>query len=325
MNKKIILFILATFMVASLFAKSLEREANELGVQAETKYNNKEYTEAGKIFEQAIAKFNEAVKADGIPMDDAKVDRWLELAFNAYFNGKDFENAIRVLNVRAERNPSDYKIVNYQSIIYSKYLKQPLKAIEVLTKYNAQKRSFKVEKKIAGLYVKADDFENALKWYEKAYELRQDSGVIKNIAALNLKLNRKVEAVNAYEDFLQTNPKESVLIKTYRNMGKLYEDMDDNRNAIKYYEKSNNLKYQKTVSLLLVGKYYDMKNYDKAKSHIEKILADDPGNDDAIYYRALINYDTGNKAAAKADFQKIGTNPKYASTAKKFIESIDSE
>ena len=62
MNKKIILFILATFMVASLFAKSLEREANELGVQAETKYNNKEYTEAGKIFEQAIAKFNEAVK-----------------------------------------------------------------------------------------------------------------------------------------------------------------------------------------------------------------------------------------------------------------------
>jgi len=325
MNKKLILIIMATIMMGSLLAKTLEREANELGVAAEQKYNAKEYVTAGEVFEQAIEKLNEAVTTDGIPLDDAKVDKWLNLAFNAYFNGKDYSHAIRVLNIRAEKNPTDYQIANYQSIIYAKYLKQTEKAVASLVKFNSNKRSFKVEKKIGGIYVKTENYEKALEWYEKAYELRQDGGVIKNIASLNLRLDRKVEAINAYEDFLQTNPKTSVLVITYRNMGRLYEDMDDNTNAIKYYEKTNELKYQPAVSLLLVSKFYDMKNYTKSNTYIAKILADEASNADAIYFRAIIKYDTGDKAGAKADFQKISGNAKYSSTAKGFIESIDSE
>lgn len=317
--------MILVLMVGGLFAKTLEREANELGVDAETKFNGKDYIAAGETFEQAIAKYNEAVTTDNIPMDNEKVGRWLEHAFNSYFKGKDFENAIRILEIRAEKNPTDYKIVNYQAIIFKKYLKQYDKAVEVLVNYNSAKRSYKVEKKIAGIYLDQENYEKALEWYTKAYELKKDSTVIQNIASLNLKLDRKSDAVKAYSDFLLTNPNEATLIKTYRNMGGLYESMNDQANTIKYFEKSNALKYQLPLSLNLVVKYYDKKDYDSANKNINKILANDSSNADAIYYRASIKYDTGDKVGAKADFEKILSNAKYSSVAKGFIESIESE
>ena len=329
MNKKILLLLLATIMMCGLWAKTLEREANEKGVEAETMYNEKNYAEAGKAFEAAIVKYEEAVETDDIPMDEEKVGRWLELSFNAYFNGKNFEDAIRILNIRAERNPDDYKIVNYQAIIYKKHLKQIDKAIEVLVKYNSRgngsKRTYKVEKKIASYYLGQKDYENALEWYKKTYELKQDSKIIKNIASLNLKLDRKADAVKAYEDFLKTNPKESVLVKTYKNMARLYDDMNDQVNAISYYEKSNKINFQSTITLLLISKYYDAQQYEKATEKISLLLANDAGNADAIYFRAMIKYDTGDKVGAKSDFEKISSDAKYRSTAKGFIESIESE
>jgi tetratricopeptide (TPR) repeat protein len=327
MIRKIMMIAVALFLMGSLIAqnKPLERQANELGVEAETKYNEKDFVASGQLFEQAIEKYEEAVEVDGIPMDESKKDRWLTLAFNAYFNGRDFENAIRILDVRAQRNPNDFQIVNYQSIIYSKYLKQPQKAIDVLVDYNQDNRTFNVEKKIAGAYLKQENYEKALEWYTKAYELRQDSNVIQKIASLNLRLNRKEAAVMAYEDFLKTEPNESVLIRTYRNMGSLYEDMNDLANAIKYYEKSNDLRYQPTITLKLVSEYYELDQYDNALKNIDKILANDAGNVDAIYFRAMIKYNRGQTAAARKDFVTISSNAKYSSTAQGFIESIDSE
>ena len=85
MNKKILLLLLATIMMCGLWAKTLEREANEKGVEPKTMYNDKNYAEAGKAFEAAIVKYEEAVETDDIPMDEEKVGRWLELSFNAYF------------------------------------------------------------------------------------------------------------------------------------------------------------------------------------------------------------------------------------------------
>ncbi|MFO7896666.1 MAG: tetratricopeptide repeat protein [Candidatus Cloacimonadales bacterium] len=334
MIRKIMMISLALVLLGSLSAqdKPLERQANELGVQAETKYNEKAFVESGQLFEQAIEKYEEAVETDeeavetdGIPMDESKKDRWLNLAFNAYFNGKDFDNAIRILEIRAERNPSDFQIVNYQSIIYSKYLNQPQKAIDVLVDFNQDNRSFNVESKIASAYLKQDNYEKALEWYTKAYELRQDSNVIQKIASLNLRLDRKEAAVMAYEDFLKTEPNESILIRTYRNMGSLYEDMNDLPNAIKYYEKSNELRYQASITLKLVSEYYELEQYDNALTKINQILANDPGNADAIYFRAMINYNRGAMAAARKDFVTISSNSKYSSTAQGFIESIDSE
>jgi tetratricopeptide (TPR) repeat protein len=189
MNKKVLIIIvlfLALSISGLLAEKSLERIANEKGVEAETFYNAKQFVEAAQTFEAAIAKLEEAVKTDDIPLDNEKISRWLELAFNGYYQGEQFEDAIRIIDKQLVLDPTSYKCVNYKSIILKKYLKRTDEAIVVLKKYNSRKRSFKVEKKIASYYADMKDYENAVVWYKKAYEQKKDATVIKNIAAIYL-------------------------------------------------------------------------------------------------------------------------------------------
>ena len=162
-------------------------------------------------------------------------------------------------------------------------------------------------------------------WYHKAYELKKDATVIKNIAAIYLKLGKNSEAITAYEDFIKTNPNESVLARTYMNLGKLYEDMKNISKSIENYEKSIELKYNNNVTLGLITKYYDGNMYDKALGKIALYLKNKPGSNDAIYYRAMIHYNRGEKEQATADFKTISSDPKYSKLANGFIESIKSE
>ncbi|MDO9576555.1 MAG: tetratricopeptide repeat protein [Candidatus Cloacimonadales bacterium] len=321
----LILFVILFGIFGILNAeKSLERMANEAGVEGETLYNSGKYIDAAKAFETAISKLKEAVKEEGIPLDNEKISRWWEYAFNGYFRGNDFENSLRILDERLKLQPCNFDLINYKAIILDKHLHRTVEAIEVLKKYDEQNRNFNVDKKIAGYYVDLDDKENALAWFIKAYELKKDSKVIKNIATLYVQLGRNAEAVQAYEDFIQTNPKESVLVQTYKNMGKLYEDMGNYSQANTYYEKSLALKYDSTINLLLIVNYYDRDDFTKCLEKINQMLKNNSGNADAIYYRAMVKYNQDDKVGAKADFQKI-INSKYSSSAKKFIESINSE
>lgn len=325
-NKGIWISILMVMVICGLYAeKSLERIANETGVEAETLYNEGKYVEAAKKFEIAITKLNEAVKKDGIPIDNEKIMNWMKNTFNGYFKGKDYKNALRIQNMRIKHDPDNYKLINYKAIILKKYMNKTSEAIAILKEYNAKKKSFKVVKKIAGYYSDLKDYKNAVEWYEKAYKLKQDSGIIQKIASLYLKLDKKAEAIKAYEDFIKTNPKEKVLAKTYRNMGALYDELKNSAKSIEYYEKSLTLKYDNNIALVLITKYYDNDVYDKALKKIELLLKNKSGNNEAIYFRAMIKYNRGKNAEAKTDFKKLLNDPKYSKIAKGFIESIESE
>jgi tetratricopeptide (TPR) repeat protein len=326
MYKKLTLLLIGLVVVSALFAqKSLERIANETAAKADSLYDAGQYVEAGKKYEEAVVKFEEAVQEMGIPMDNQKVGLWYRNAYASYAKGKDLENAARVMGKRIELDPDNYQLVKVQAHIYKKYLNNIPKAIEILKEYNQRRRTFTVEEKIGHYYIDANDLENALTWFEKAYEQKKDSQVIKNIATIYVKLGNNEKAIQAYENFLETNPSESVLAKTYKNMGALYDDIKKSAQATNYYEKSLKLQYDRNVALLLLSKYYDNKKYDKAKSKAELLLSKNAADNDALYYRAMINYETGNKQQAKADFEKIRSNPKYSQIAKGFIDSIESE
>jgi tetratricopeptide (TPR) repeat protein len=327
MYKKVIIVSFLIIGICSLLIaeKSLERIANELAAQGDTFFTEGNYSEAGKNFENAVEKLNEAVEKDGIPLDNEKISLWLRNAYNSYAKGNDFEEAVRVLDERKKLAPTNYDLVKTQAIIYKKYLNNIPKAIEVLKAYEDIKQTFNNEKRIGLYYLAMDDYENSLIWYKKAYEQKQDSKVIKNIATLYLKLGDNEAAVKAYEDFIQTNPRESVLAQTYKNMGALYEDLKNYSKAIENYEKSNALKYDNNITLLLITKYYDNKNYNKALEKIALLLENKPNNSDAIYYRAMIKFDRGEKNAAKADFTLLLNDSKYKKVAQGFIESIESE
>ncbi|OQX71538.1 MAG: hypothetical protein B6D62_01780 [Candidatus Cloacimonas sp. 4484_275] len=328
MTKKIsIILILSLISMISLLysqEKSLERLGNEAEYAGDELYTAKDYLKAVEKYNEALSKFEQAQEKDGIPMED-KIARVLDKLFKSYYFGKDYENAIKIIDRQQKMNPQDSKLAKLKAQIYEKKLKNINKAIETLVAFDTTHATYKIEKKIASYYTKAEDYDNALIWYKKAYEKKKDPTVIKNIASLYLKLGKKAEAVKAYEDFLKTNPKESVLAKTYKNMGALYKDMNETQKMLEYFEKSLALKYDKAINLLLITEYFDLKKYDNSMEKINLLLKHDPNNNDAVYYRALIEYNTGKKQEALKDFQKLANDLKYGKDAKKWIESIQSE
>lgn len=321
-----LLMIIGLVLFGGLSAqKSLERIANETAAKADSLYEAQQFVEAGKTYEEAVEKFKQAVEETDIPMDERKVGLWYRNAYASYANGKDFENAARVMEERIKLEPNNYRLVEVLAHIYKKYLNDIPRAIEVLKDYNKRNRSFEVEEKIGNYYVDANDLENALIWYESAYELKKDSQVIRNIATIYVKLGESEKAIQAYEDFLETEPSESVLAKTYKNMGALYDKIERKEQSFNYYEKSLALRYDRNIALLLLSEYYDREQFDKAKEKVDLILSKSAADNDALYYKAMMNYNSGNLRQAKADFEKIKNNPRYKDIAEGYIESIESE
>lgn len=312
---------LSTLLLAE---KSLERLGNEAEAAADNLYESKEYLKAAEKYKEAIDYFEKAHEELGIPVED-KVNGVLEKIWKAYYFGKSYENSIKYLNEKLAKNPKNYEIMKLIVQIYEKKLKNIDKAIEALKKYDAQNQNYKAEKKIASLYYKLDKYAESVEWFKKAYDKRQEASTIKNIATLYQKIGQKKEAIQAYKDFIKTNPNNYELAKTYTNMAKFYEDLNNMNEAIEYYKKSVDVRYRKDIYLKIISVYYDLNNYPQALKFIDKLLEKDADNDNAIYYRALIYYEQGKKEAAKSDFQKLTSNSKFAQTAKKYIESIESE
>jgi len=212
-----------------------------------------------------------------------------------------------------------------QKAILQKKLKRFDDAIETYTYIDSVKSSYKNSKSIASIYKGREDWENALKWYYRSYDQRQDSNTIKDIAVINLTLGRNEAAIQAYKDYLATDPATATKTKTYKNLGKLYEDLSEMNNAQEYYEKSNALRFDKDITLFLIDSYYKMKMYDKSLKNIDLYLKNKPDGADALYYRAMIKYNNGDFIEALKDFEAIQNNPTYGSSAKGYIESINSQ
>ena len=326
MIKRITLFtVIMMVMVYGLFAeKSLERLGNEAEVAADKLFSAEKRAEAAEQYNEALAKFKAANEKDGIPVQD-KIDRILDKLFKAYYFSKTYTKAIEILQRQLKSDPGNTKKARTIAQIYEKNLKDLDSAINTLVSFNETKKSYVVQKKIASYYTDKKDYENALTWYKNAYKIKQDSKVIKNIAViLNKYLGRNEEAIKAYEEYVQTNPPQSAIISTYKNMGALYEDMNNHSKANYYFEKVLELKYDSNINLKLIGNYFSNDLNNKCLEKIEQLLNNKSGNIDAIYYRALIRYNQGDKIKAKEDFQKL-LGSKYDKEADGYIESIDSE
>jgi tetratricopeptide (TPR) repeat protein len=329
MNKKIVTIsaIVLLVLANNIFAdKPLERIANELAVAGETLFNEGKYAEAAAKFQEAVSTFKQAVEQDGIPNDNAKLEKWYFNTYQSYLQISDFNNAIKIQQRRKELTPNNWNLIKEVAIIQTKYLDDADAGIKELIEYNNDNNSFEAKKMIGNYYNKyKNDKENSLIWYDKAFQQKQDSKVLQEIATLHKELGNNSEAIKAYENYIDTNPNENKLVIVYKNLATLYDDLKNNSKSIEYFEKANKLKPDDNITLLLITKYYEMGDLASAKQRIDDLLKSKPGNEDAIYYRALIKFDQGDKAAAKTDFEKLVNNSKYGKVAKGYIESIESE
>ena len=326
MLKQIVtLMLIFSIGVFNLFAeKSFERLGNEAEFSGDELYNGKKYAEAAEKYQEAKNNYQQAKDVDGIPIDE-KISSIDDKIWKANYFAGNYEKTIQVLKRMLSVNDNT-KTAKLIAQIYKKNLNNNSQAISFLKDYNQKKRDFLIEKKIATYYYDDEDLRNALLWFKKANDLKQDKDVIKNIATLHFKLGENEKAIQAYQDYLETNPPQSVKAKTYKNMGALYEDMRNLIKAREFYEKSNSLRYNKDITLKLIDSYYESKKYDSALSKIDLLLEKSPRNKNhGMYYRALIRYDRGDKMGAKNDFTALLNDSQYKKVAKQYIESIDSE
>ncbi|KQC10086.1 MAG: hypothetical protein APR54_03325 [Candidatus Cloacimonas sp. SDB] len=329
MNKKIVTIsaIVLLVLANNIFAdKPLERIANELAVAGENLFNEGKFAEAAAKFQEAVSTFKQAVEQDGIPNDNAKLEKWYFNAYQSYLQISDFNNAIKIQKMRKKLTPNNWNLIKEIAIIQTKYLDDADSGINELIEYDNENNSFEAKKMIGNYYNKyKNDQENSLIWYNKAFQQKQDSKVLQEIATLHKELGNNSEAIKAYEDYIKTNPNENKLVIVYKNLATLYDDLKNNSRSIEYFEKANKLKPDDNITLLLITKYYEMGDLASANQRIADLLKSKPGNEDAIYYRALIKFDRGDKAAAKTDFEKLVNNSKYGKVAKGYIDSIESE
>jgi tetratricopeptide (TPR) repeat protein len=300
----------------------LEFFGDEAAFTGDQHFESKEYLQAAEQYQIAISKYEEAIKQDDILQMtiQPKIEAVQEKIWKAYYFGGSYQEAITALrSILARTNNEESARLIAQ--IYEKNLSDINSAIQVLKDYNSAKRNFDIEKKIAKYYYDDRDYQNALVWFQKAMELRQDRELISNIATLYLKMGKQEEAIKAYDDFVKTNPSSSILARTYKNMGALYEEITNTTKAIEYYEKSNSLRYDQNITLKLIDIYYEAKNYDKALTKIDLLLQKSPRNkSNGLYYRAMIRYNRKDYAGAKADFKELLKDSQYKKFAEQFIE-----
>ena len=320
----LVLVVLLLVSVSLWSQKSTERLAREKVVEAEGLWESGNLTESAQAFEEAISLFQKAVTEDEVPNDTDLISRCLAIAFDCYAKTSDFESALRILDKMIVLDSENMKLYSQKALIQKK-LERFDDAIATYTYIDSVKPSYKNCKKIASIYKDREDWENALVWYYKSYDLRQDSKTIKDIAIINVRLGRNEAAIQAYIDFIATDPAQAAKIKTYKNLGKLYEDLGEISKGMEYYEKSNALRYDNQLTLILISRYYELKQYDNSLRNIELYLNAKPDGADALYFRAMINYDNGNLLEARSDFEAIQANPTYGSMATGYIESINSQ
>lgn len=317
------LVMLTLPLISQDMEKSLERRGNEAAAEADSLYSLNKFVEAAEKYEAAYNYFKRAEIEDNIPLVD-KISQMLSNMQTAYFQGQDFTNTVRIIAKRLELEPQNDVFARQIAQIYERNLNNPQKAIETLEQFDANSPNFTVRRTLGRLYTGLEDEQNALRWYQKAFELRQDAEVLQNIALLHYRTGNPEKAITAYEDFLETDPPQSILVAVYRNMGRFYEDIGDESKSIEYFERSNRLRFNRDISLLLLTKYYDRGDFLNAREKIDQLLRDDPRHSYAIYYKALILFEEERYSEAKAEFEKLRNDRQLGSTARRYIESIDS-
>jgi len=321
-----------------LAAKSLERQGNESLYYADSLFNtakvigdaskkNAQYEEAAKKYEIAIGKYNEAISKENLPLQDKINGILLDKLWKAYYFAHDYEKTVNVLkgNLKLKGNNNIETLKLIKQICVKKW-KHPEVIITLLLQREQNKRTYWAEKTLGFVYKGEKKYNEALKWFNKAYELKQKSNIISNIAKINIKLGHEKAAIEAYKNFLKTKPSKTALAKTYNNMGTLYFNLKDTDKAIFYWEKSLSIKFNKDIAINLMVKYYEDKgNLEKSLKKANLLLTKYPQLNHAIYYKAKVYYDEERKAQARKYFSKLSSDREYSKIAKQFIKSIDSE
>jgi len=317
-----VLWIIALLVVftAAFCEKPAEILANEAEVAGDTAFNAKSYADAAAQYEIALTHMHEAAAAGTAQTEE--IPRVEEKLFKAYYFGGQYEKSVEAYKRYLALKPGDVKAVRTIAQILAKKLKDVERAITELEAFDANTANFQIRKDIAGYYEDLGNTDKELEWYIKANELKSDADVIQRIASLYVKKGDNANAVKAYEDYLATNPPETQVAQTYKNLGVLYDGMKNAPKAIEWFEKALGMQYDGDIATKLMVMYYDRADYEKSMSKVSLILTNAPEDESAIFYRALIKVKQGDKPGAIEDFKKLENSSRYGADARNNIKAL---
>lgn len=243
-----------------------------------------------------------------------------------WHTAKEYDKALQYYEIRRGRDPDNYQIVLSMSGIY-RQIGQPQEALNVLLQYDEQYEHYRVKKAIAELYEEVfNNIEQAVTFYEEAFSINpQEVDILQKIGLLYHELGQVDRAIQAYEDFIATEPDASTLRKVYKNLGIFYQSIDDAGNAIEAFENSISIEFDKEIAVALIQLYYSQGNYAKAREYIMAVRNVEPDNPQAHYYMGLIYLEGENLEAALSEFQAIADHPTLGPVAREQIEYIETQ
>lgn len=326
--KKILTTIIMLALLGSLFAAKFETQGNTAANEGDTLFKSKKYAEALTKYESALSNYTKAYKAKEIASNE-KINKMISNSYVAANKAKNYEKVVFYLQkmIDNEKKASKKrKLYTALAQIYDKRLNNTAKAIDVLVNYNnsLKKPDVRVVRKIAYYYgeKKLNQPQKALEWLNKAYKIKADANVIQKIASLHIGLNQNSEAIAAYTNYLKTNPNKKSKIRTYKNMGALYNKIKQDTKAIEYFEKYLALKYDEKIAVLILQKHIDAKNDALAKKMAERMLKKNSKQAFAIYTMGDLAFKAKKMDEAKKWFEKVKSNPTYGKNAKAFLKQL---
>ena len=329
MFKKLFIIALATCaMTGILFAQEMtDREIQQIEYDAGTAYNDGVELYTQKDYQGAIDKFVASLdlykKID--TESNPKTDRIRELYKNLsvmYYMTKQYPMAIEYYGLRQQYEPDNYQIVISLSTIYHA-MGDKDQELQVLLDYDKNYDEYKISKKIATIYENNNDLPNAIIYYTDAFNLNPKKvEFLEKIALFYHKIDETSKAIQAYEDYIATEPADYILRKVYKNLGIFYQNMGQIDKAILAFENSLALKNDKDIAFTVGHLYYDQGNYSKAKQFLQDVLSIDQNNPQAHYYMGKIYREEGQWNKAISEFELIVNNPQLGKFAKEEIEYI---
>ena len=282
------------------------------------------------IFTEAIQHYETALNIyknhTPVRISQDELDEYVKGALNnlaiASKSSYDFEAALTYYDQLLEMEPNNADVLNAKFFVLKDDIKDNARAFQVLEDYATVSNDAAAYIMLAEGYAQSGDISQAEKAYLKAETLRSDADMFTRIANF-YRANSQWEKANIYlEKLAATQPEASILAVVYSQIGQNYNKLNNRSKMIEYLEKSVSINPDPRIALSIAGHYNGVKSWSKVIQYSTIVLSAEPNNSDARILRGVAYYQQKNYTAAKADLERLTSDPKYGNQAQAILKAI---
>jgi len=233
-----------------------------------------------------------------------------------------FEQAVTYYDQILKMQPNNPDILNAKFFALRDDIKDETRAFAVLIKYAEASNDPDAFINLGDRYLDKGNTIEAGKYYQKALALKPDANIYRRLVNM-YRENKDWANANLYlEKLVATKPDNSELATLYSMIGKNYDEMNDRKKMVEYYEKSLALDRDPRIALQLASYYNSQKNYAKVISNTTIVLGTDGNNTDALMLRGVAYYQSKNYKAARTDLERIHNDAKFSAQVKNLLKNM---